>query len=115
MPAGELREMVRFERRRQIADDGYGNVLSGWTIIAGPMPARVEPQTGSEDVIAERPTGVQPVAITVRWSKTAAVVEPQDRAVDRRNNRIWNILSVSNNDERKQYLNMIATAGVADG
>lgn len=84
-------------------------------LFTGTMAARIEPQTGSEDVIAERPTGVQPVVITVRWNTLAAGIQPQDRAVDVRSGKTYNVTSVANEDERRRYLNIAASAGAADG
>jgi head-tail adaptor len=115
MPAfGDLRERLRFERRSE-ADDGYGNVAGAWDVIIGPLWARLEPQTGSEDVLSDRVSGVQTAEITVRWSRDAADIQPQDRAVDERTGRTWNVISVANNDERHRYLNILASAGAADG
>jgi head-tail adaptor len=116
MPSfGDLRESVRFERRTLVADDGYGNVSSAWALLAGPFAARIEPQTGSEEVIADRPQGVAPVAITIRWSSEAAQIQAQDRAVDQRTGRTYNVTAVTNEDERKRYVNIVASAGAADG
>jgi head-tail adaptor len=112
---GDLRERLRFERRTIGADDGYGNVSQTWALLYGPVAARIEPQAGSEEVLSERPTGIQPVAITIRWSPAAARLEPQDRAVDQRSGRTFNVIAVANEDQRRGYLNIVASAGAADG
>lgn len=111
---GDFRERVRFERRTTGVDDGYGNVLETWAPLAGPFAARIEPGTGSEEVIAGRPQGVGPAAITIRWSKEALDIGPADRIVDLRSGRKWNIASIINEDQRKQYLNIAATHGIVD-
>jgi head-tail adaptor len=115
MAAGELREMVRFDRRATIPDDGYGNTSGAWEPFAGPCPARIAPAAGSEDVLAERLQGLQPVEITVRYSRQTAALGTQDRAVDVRSGRTYSISSVNNGDERLAYLTILATAGGADG
>lgn len=112
---GDLRESVRFERRVIGADDGYGNVSRAWALFAGPFAAGIEPQSGSEEVLSDRSTGVQPVAITIRWCASAAQIQPQDRAVDQRSGRMFNVIAVANEDERRRYLNIVASAGAADG
>jgi head-tail adaptor len=115
MTAGELKEMLRFDRRAMIPDDGYGNTQGAWATFAGPYPARVAPAVGSEDVLAERLTGLQPVEITIRHCSGAAGIQTQDRAVDVRSGRTYSISSVNNADERHAYLTILATAGGADG
>jgi head-tail adaptor len=115
MAAGELREMLRFDRRVTIPDDGYGNTQGTWEPFAGPCPARIAPAAGSEDVLAERLTGLQPVEITVRYSRETVVIGTQDRAVDVRSGKTYSISSVNNADERRAYLTILATAGGADG
>jgi head-tail adaptor len=115
MAAGELREMLRFDRRATIPDDGYGNTQGAWGAFAGPYPARVAPPAGSEDVLAERLTGLQPVEITIRWTPLAVTIQTQDRAVDVRSGRTYSVSSINNADERRAYLTILATAGGADG
>jgi head-tail adaptor len=115
MTTGELRERVRFDRRATIPDEGYGNTQGAWATLAGPYAARIAPAAGSEDVLAERLTGLQPVEITIRYSRQAATIQTQDRAVDVRSGRTYSISSVNNADERHAYLTILATAGGADG
>jgi head-tail adaptor len=113
--AGELRERVRFDRRATIPDDGYGNTTGAWALFAGPWPARIAPAAGSEDVLAERLTGLQPVEITIRYCTQAVAIQSQDRAVDVRSGKTYNVTSINNADERHAYLSILATAGGADG
>jgi head-tail adaptor len=115
MTAGDLRELVRFDRRATITDDGYGNTRGGWAAFAGPYPARVVPAAGSEDVLADRLQGLQPVEITIRWTPLGATIETQDRAVDVRSGKTYSISSVNNGDEHRAYLTILAAAGGADG
>lgn len=115
MTAGELKEMMRFDRRTTIPDDGYGNTTSIWAALAGPWPARVAPASGSEDVLADRLTGLEPVEITIRWCSSAAGIQSQDRAVNVRSGKTYNVIAVANEDEKRAYLTILATAGGADG
>jgi head-tail adaptor len=115
MTTGELRERVRIERRATITDDGYGNTRGAWALFLGPVAARIAPATGSEEVLADRPAGIQPAEITIRWSRVARDIQPQDRVVDVRHGRTWNILAIANTDERHGYLTISASAGGADG
>lgn len=114
---GDLRESLRFERRATVGGGGvdYGNYSGAWGLLYGPVAARIEPQAGSEEVLAERPTGIQPAAITIRWSTKAAQIQPQDRIVDERSGRTWNVIAIANEDQRRQYLNIVASSGAADG
>jgi head-tail adaptor len=114
MTAGELKELVRFDRRATI-DDGYGNTAGAWELLGGPWPARIAPAAGSEDVLADRLSGLQPVEITIRYFSQTLAIQAQDRAVDVRTGRTYNITSVNNPDERHAYLSILATAGGADG
>lgn len=115
MTAGELKEQVRFDRRAIIPDDGYGNTTGAWETLGGPWPARIAPAAGSEDVLAERLSGLQPVEITIRYSSQTVKIQTQDRAVDVRSGRTYNVTSINNPDERRAYLTILATAGAADG
>lgn len=128
--AGELRERVRFERRRENGDDGYGNVQYEWQRIAGPMTARIKPARGGEQVLADRLSGVEVFEIIVRWfSKTRITdpgypplpkgtieggpLDPGDRCVNERSGAIYNIRSITNPDEQHEFLSIIAQSGMA--
>lgn len=112
MLAGALRERLRFERRPTTADDGYGNVEGGWRMMFQAY-ARVRPLVGSETVIAQRLSGVQPVRITVRSSALARQVTAGWRAVDMRDEaRVFNITAPgANMDERNRWVDLMATFG----
>jgi head-tail adaptor len=114
MTAGQLRERVRFERRFQTADDGYGNTTSQWSFL-GSMFARIDPGAGREDVLAAKLSGLQIWTITVRWSQLSKGLAPADRAVNERSGAIYNILSATNEDERHRYITMTCQSGGASG
>lgn len=111
MPAGSLRQRLRFERRPVAADDGYGNVEGAWRTAFEAM-ARVTPLRGSETVIAQRLAGVQPLVITTYSCENSRAVAPGWRAVDQRSGDIYNIRSGANFDEKNRMLTFMADAGV---
>lgn len=119
MPAGVLRERVRFERRATTAGDGAGNFENAWAPIVE-VWARIAPARGRETVLASKLQGVQPVEITVRWSRTLAEgverLTADDRAVcvSQDPPRVYNITAPPENpDQRRMYLLITAEAGVA--
>lgn len=113
MPAGELRERLRFEKRVTQADDGYGNREGDWQAQFEEI-ARVRMLTGSEPVIAARMAGVQPVRITVYSSYRTRLITSGWRAVDTRNEaRMFAITAPpANLDEKNRFLDIMAQSGV---
>jgi head-tail adaptor len=113
MAAGNLREMLHFQRRGP-TDDGYGNPVSGDFSTVFTTAARLEPMRGSETVIASRLQGVQPYRLTVRSSGETWQVGAEWRAIDARDaSRVFNIRSAANVDEKDAYIEMIVEKGVA--
>ena len=110
MYAGQLRESLRFEKRMEVADDGYGNRGGVW-VEQFRAKANVAPLKGGEHVIAARLTGVSPVMITTRYSQDAALIDPSWRAVDNRSGTVYNIRDASNTDEKRRYIDMLAEQG----
>lgn len=111
MPAGKRRHKLRFEKRVEGVDDGYGNFEGAWEEQFTEM-ARVLPMKGSEPVIAARLGGVQPVIITIPSSDDARLVAPHWRAVDVNSEVIYNIRSGANFDEKNREMQFIAESGV---
>jgi SPP1 family predicted phage head-tail adaptor len=110
--AGDLRERVSFQRRTT-ADDGFGNTVTGDWGDLWCCAARIMPLRGGENIVARRLSGVQPVAITVRVAAALCDLTTDDRIVDARKGTIYNIRSIANFDEHRQYLEILAEAGVA--
>lgn len=108
-----LREHLVFERRGDVID-GYGNVKGDW-LEQFSLWARVTPLKGGEAVIAERMQGSQPVVIRVRHSVQSARVDSSWRARDTRTGRTYNITSAANMDERREFIDILAVSGGADG
>lgn len=115
MPQGglDLRERVRFARRRENGDDGYGNIQYEWKTIAGPMAARIKPARGTEDVLAQRLSGVGVFEVIVRSSSSTRSLTPEDRCINVRSGEIMNIRSIINTDERNEFLSLMVQSGVA--
>ncbi len=112
MPAGLLRERIIFEQRSSVSDGG-GNFEDAWTPTDA-VAARIRPLKGSEPVLAQRLSGVQPVVITVRSSAATREVTTAWRARDARSGATFNISAVTP-DERGAYIDILAQSGGADG
>lgn len=108
--AGSLNQRVTFQKRGEI-DDGYGNPTTGQFTDQFTEPARLQPRTGSEPVIASRLTGVQPFALTVRSSTRTRQITPAWRAVNARTGATYNIKAIVNRDERNAYLELLVVEG----
>lgn len=111
--ARDFRERVRFERRRENGDDGYGNVQYEWQPVAGPMAARIKPARGAEQVLADRLSGVEVFEIIVRSFAATRALTTEDRCVNQRSGTIYNIRSITNPDEQNEFLLLLAQSGVA--
>lgn len=116
MSAGELREMMAFDKRAIIQDD-YGNDVVGDFAEQFRVPARVKPMVGigSEQVQAARLSGTQPVIIRVRQTSQTSLIGTDWQARDARKGTLYNIRSSANLDEHGIYLDILATAGEATG
>lgn len=103
---GGLRHRVILQRRIEVADAG-GGVSLGWTDIAG-LPAEIMPLAGSERVQEMRVQPVQNFLIRLRYRDD---VTPADRLLF--GQRVLNIRSVRNVNERSQWLECRCEEGVA--
>lgn len=110
MSAGELRERVAFE---SIAEDdsSYGIMAGDWEEQFR-RAARIESAPGSEPVISQRLTGVNPVWIKTRADAETETVDASWRIKDVRANVYYNIRSVVP-DERGKYIRFLVERGVA--
>lgn len=112
MTAGQLRYAIRFERRKD-APDGYGNTISTWQ---GEYECRADMTwlRGGENVLAARLQGVRTMALMIRDCVAARAITSDFRAVDKRTGDIFNIRSVSPNENRA-YIDVLCETGVAHG
>lgn len=110
MPAGELREKVAFEEQA-VSDSSHGIVAGDWEEQFR-VSARIRPLIGSEPVIAQRLTGVQPVIITVRSNANARRIVAAWRVKNVRTGTLYQIRAVTP-DETRDYIDLLCEAGVA--
>lgn len=113
MAIGNLRERVRFEARGYVEGDTTGNPQSGPFAEVYTCAAEITPKLGSETVLASRLSGIQPMLITVRICAAIKDIAADWRVIDVRKNVAYNIKAMSNPDEKRQYLEILAVAGEA--
>lgn len=113
MTIGQLRERVRFEARGFVEGDVTGNPQSGPFAEVYSCAARIMPKLGGETVLAARLSGKQPMLITVRVCQALKPIGTDWRVVDVRKRLAYDIQAISNPDEKREYLEILAVAGVA--
>lgn len=113
MSAGLLRERVIFEQR-STADDEFGSPIADWQAGGPAVAARIQFLKAGEQVIGQRLSGVQPVVITVRSSEFTRGITADWRARDARSGKTFNLTAPRPN-ERRSYIDFLATSGGADG
>jgi len=113
MPAaGRMRERVAFEVRGNV-DDGMGNPQSGEFAEVYRCAAEITPKMGGETVTAARLTGTQPMLIKVRICEALLGIGTDWRIRDTRSDVVYDIKAVSNPDQKKRFLEILAVSGVA--
>lgn len=109
--AGDLNQRWRFQPRGEDANgDRTGGWEEGFTVWAQVVWLR-----GTEAVMQDRLSGMQPVIITVRASLATRGITPGFRAVDARNAKnVANVTAVAPAREAG-FIDILATVGVAQG
>lgn len=110
MGAGELRERVAFDEISD-SDTSYGIAAGDWEEQFR-RDARIRPLVGTEPVIAQRLTGVQPIVITVRSDSLTRTVTTAWRIRNVRSGDAFNIRSVTP-DEKRRYVDFLVEKGPA--
>lgn len=110
MSSGELRERISFWQLAE-ADSSFG-IVAGEYEEQFRRAARIKSMQGSEPVIAQRLTGVNPVEITVRSDSSTRDVDESWKVVNTRTLQAYNIRSVVP-DERRKYIRIIVELGPA--
>lgn len=117
----ELKDKIRFERRRGVSD-GYGNTVGDWAnpIVLCTRRAKLAPlrasRTAAEPVIAARAQGVAIWDLWVRYDSGTRQVTTDDRVVDARNpSRTFNIQFVADMEDRQTWLLFQLESGNSDG
>ena len=78
--AGRLSHRVRFERRDETGNDGFGNVLKEWTTLCLRWAA-YRPEFGREAIAADRQNSTRAGTVTVRRDTLTATITAADRLV----------------------------------
>lgn len=110
MSAGELRERIAFHQISE-ADSSYG-IVAGEYAEQFRRAARIKSASGSEPVIAQRLTGVNPVEITVRSDSETRDVTEAWKIVNVRTLQAYQIRSVVP-DEKRRYIRLMCELGPA--
>ena len=113
--AGDLRFRVRFDKQTE-TDDGYGGTTSAWTEQCTRW-ADIRPMRGSEQVMGQRLTGVQPVLIIVRKDSSTKLIDASWRAVEMLNGspvKYYALKTCEDMERDNRFLTMVAEAGAAD-
>jgi head-tail adaptor len=111
--AGKLRDRLHFQRRDNVQDD-YGNTRAGDWVTVFTAAAEFIPLRGGETVMAARLAGQQPYVIRIRSFAQSRAVDPSWRIVDARNEeRVFNITAIVDPDNKRAWLDVTATQGVA--
>lgn len=108
--AGELRERVAFYMQTE-SPTSYGIAAGAWD-LQFTVDARIRPLLGSEPVLAQRLTGVQPVVITIRANDNAKRIDTSWQARNARTGKQYQIRAITPG-ERRDYLDLLSESGVA--
>ena len=116
--AGDLRERVGFYSRVSL-DDGYGNTQAGYDSIPEfILSANIKPRLGGEQpgrLRAGHDVGTNFDNITVRYSSLSAQVDTDWVCKNERTGVVYNIRSIINPDQKKQFIELLCEKGVAVG
>jgi len=115
---GQLRESVTLQNYTEV-DDGAGNWFGEWFDVAT-VPARIQSLKGSEEVLASRLTGVQPIVVTIRNGGDVAEVGTDWRLINvgagldafGQPRGLLNIRSIIRS-ERGDWIDLLCESGVA--
>lgn len=117
MGAGQLRELVTFQRMSTGAGDGAGNYGEAFADLAGAsnVAAALNPLNGSEIAVSEGIQGRAIYEVQIRYTAERAAIRVDDRMIDVRNpSRIFNVKSPPKNpDQRRKYLRLLVEIGGA--
>lgn len=108
--AGELHDLVAFEKRGTTSD-GHGGTISGFTEQFR-CRARIQHLRGSEVIQAARLEGRHPQIVTVRSATQTQQVTADWRIRNVRTGALMNIRSVEP-DENRALIAFMAESGVA--
>lgn len=106
---------MRFERLGPAANVG-GVVRRDWLPLVARRSVRLTPLDSVEREQAGRAKAIERWELTVRMDDDVAGVTPDDRAVDRRDDRrVFDIVGILDRTERGRWLVMTLERGAGDG
>jgi head-tail adaptor len=108
--AGERRERVAFHSIAE--DDSSYGIVAGEYAEQFRRAARIKPLLGSEPVLAQRLSGVQPVVIRVTSDSETRDVTTAWKIIDVRAVVSYNVRAVTP-DEKRRWIDFLCEAGVA--
>lgn len=108
-----LKDRIRIERRRDVVDDGSGNVVGPWEFVANERATIVE-TIGAESVLAAKLQGHALVYVNIRSSQMAREITTDFRVIDKQTCRTFNVRSAGP-DRNSEYIRLLCEYGVADG
>lgn len=109
-PIGELIHRVRFEKPGGYVPDGDGGYAPTWEQIGPDVPwfVKIRPAT-VRDLESETAGTVSAQASHIVTGKWLAGITPTSRMVRVRDNRIFQINGVANDDERDETMTIFCT------
>ncbi len=108
MRIGELRKQVAIQQE-QPTPDGAGGYALTWTTLATTW-ADISPISGTEVFTSGHLEGHVTHKVTMRWRSDITITSDMRLLY---NNRIFNILTVMNNDERNRFAELLVEEGGA--
>lgn len=111
MRAGRLNRRVTFQTRGAAVEDGFGNAVAAWSVLAT-VWGDLKEQSGSERLALGRVEAVASATLRVRRSTTTAAITEADRVLDHLG-RTWNIRQVIDLAGAGRTLDLLLERGVA--
>lgn len=109
MRAGTLRHRVTFQTRVTTQDE-YGAPADTWTDAFANIAASIEPLSGRELLAAQAVQNESQLRVKIRF---VSGIVPGMRIMF--NSRIFNIIHISNIDERNRELHLLCSEGLTNG
>jgi head-tail adaptor len=111
--AGQMKELVAFDRREMV-DDGYGNIVAGDWQEQFRRQAKFIYLRGSETVMAGRLESREAIIILVRPSRDTRLIDTDWQARDIRRGTAYNVRTVEE-ERSRAMIDLLCEQGVATG
>lgn len=109
MEAGKLRHRITFQTR-SVSQDAYGGQVDTWTDAVTNVAAAIEPLSVRELMVAQAAQNETRLKVSTRYF---AGLTPAMRITY--GSRIFNILGITNVEERNRELQFLCSEGLAKG